>query len=414
MIAVIMAGGKGTRIQSINNKIHKPMIQVCGKPILEHQIIKLKENGINNIIIVIGYLGNVIKKYFGDGSKWNISVKYVEEEKTLGTAGALYFIKNMVSDDFLMLNGDIIFDINFNNFYNFHKDKGGIATLFTHPNDHPYDSSIIVYNDKKRIIKWYNKEDNHKDVKNCVNAGIHLFNTNIFEYFTILKKTDLDREILRPLLLKKCIYAYTSPEYVKDMGTPDRYKQVVEDVNSGIVRKKNLSNKQKAIFLDRDGTLNKYKGFITQVDDIELTDDAAETVKMINKSEYLAIVITNQPVIARGDCTIEELVRIHNRLEMLLGEKGAYLDAIYYCPHHIDKGFKGEIPELKYECECRKPKPGMLYKAAKDLNIDISESYMFGDSDIDVETGKNAGCKDSFIIKNNLYDLVKNCVNKII
>ena len=113
MIAVIMAGGKGTRIQSINNKIPKPMIQVCGKPILEHQIIKLKENGINNIIIVIGYLGNVIKKYFGDGSKWNISVKYVEEEKPLGTAGALYFIKNMVSDDFLMLNGDIIFDINF-------------------------------------------------------------------------------------------------------------------------------------------------------------------------------------------------------------------------------------------------------------------------------------------------------------
>ena len=83
MIAVIMAGGKGTRIQSINNKIPKPMIQVCGKPILEHQIIKLKENGINNIIIVIGYLGNVIKKYFGDGSKWNISVKYVEEEKTV-------------------------------------------------------------------------------------------------------------------------------------------------------------------------------------------------------------------------------------------------------------------------------------------------------------------------------------------
>lgn len=407
MVAVIMAGGKGTRIRSINNEVPKPMIHICGKPILEHQIIRLKSNGIKNIIIVSGYMGNVIKQYFGDGSKWDVSVSYIKEDKPLGTAGALYLLKDIVKDDFLLVNGDIIFDINFERFYKFHKEKGGIATLFTHPNSHPYDSSIIVYNKEMRITKWYHKDDKHDDVKNCVNAGIHLFSTDIFECFTELKNVDLDREILRPLISKKYIYAYVSPEYVKDMGTPERFYQTEQDINSGIVEKKNLSYKQKAIFLDRDGTLNKYKGFITQADDIELIEGVAEAVKLINKSGYLAIIITNQPVVARGECTRNEIEIIHNRLEGLLGKKGAYIDAVYYCPHHPDRGFAGEVEELKFECECRKPKPGLIYKAANDFNIDISESYMFGDNSIDIETGINAGCKRSFIVNDNLYDLVR-------
>ena len=168
-----------------------------------------------------------------------------------------------------------------------------------------------------------------------------------------------------------------------------------------------MSYKQKAIFLDRDGTLNKYKGFITQADDIELIEGVAEAVKLINKSGYLAIIITNQPVVARGECTCNEIEIIHNRLEGLLGKKGAYIDAVYYCPHHPDRGFAGEVEELKFECECRKPKPGLIYKAANDFNIDISESYMFGDNSIDIETGINAGCKRSFIVNDNLYDLVR-------
>lgn len=160
---------------------------------------------------------------------------------------------------------------------------------------------------------------------------------------------------------------------------------------------KNLSNKQKAVFLDQDGTINKYVGFLRNINDFELIDGVAEAIKNINASGYLAIVVTNQPVIARGEVAFQELEEIHNKMETELGLQGAYLDAIYYCPHHPHKGYEGEIPELKIECDCRKPKPGMLLKAAGDYNIDLSQSYMIGDGENDIKAGLAAGCKTVLI-----------------
>ena len=165
----------------------------------------------------------------------------------------------------------------------------------------------------------------------------------------------------------------------------------------GVVKAKNLKSKQKAIFLDRDGTLNKYVGFLRNISDFELLSGVAEAIKEINASGYLAIVITNQPVIARGEITFDGLQEIHNKMETLLGREGAYLDAIYFCPHHPEKGFKGEISELKIDCDCRKPKPGLFFRAAKDFNIDLSKSWMIGDGKNDVLAGKNAGCKTALI-----------------
>lgn len=149
----------------------------------------------------------------------------------------------------------------------------------------------------------------------------------------------LDRQLLKPLAGTGKMFCYDSPEYVKDMGTPERYDAVCEDYKAGRVSGKNLQNKQKAIFLDRDGTINKYVGFLRNINEFELLDGAADAIKKINASGYLAIVITNQPVIARGEVSFEELERIHNKMETLLGKKGAYLDAIYFCPHHPHKGY---------------------------------------------------------------------------
>lgn len=206
-------------------------------------------------------------------------------------------------------------------------------------------------------------------------------------------KVDLDRQILKPLCGSNMMFCYDSPEYVKDMGTPERFHQVEADYKNGVVQAKNLTNKQKAIFLDRDGTINKYVGFLRNIDDFELIEGVTEAIKLINQSGYLAIVVTNQPVIARGEVTWEELNEIHKKMATLLGREGAYVDGIYICPHHPDKGFEGERPEYKIDCDCRKPKPGLLLQATKDFNIDLSESYMIGDSHRDVEAGENAGVK---------------------
>ena len=208
-------------------------------------------------------------------------------------------------------------------------------------------------------------------------------------------KVDLDRQLLKPLAGTGKMFCYDSPEYVKDMGTPERYYSVCKDCKEGRISAKNLKNKQKAIFLDRDGTINKYLGFL-------------RNIRKINESGYLAVVVTNQPVIARGEVSFEELEEIHNKMETLLGKEGAYLDAIYYCPHHPHKGYEGERPELKIDCDCRKPKPGMLLKAAADFNIDLSRSWMVGDGENDVKAGLNAGCKTALIgqSKDNIGQLV--------
>ena len=173
------------------------------------------------------------------------------------------------------------------------------------------------------------------------------------------------------------------------MGTPERYEKVNQDYKNGISEYRNLTNKQKCIFLDRDGTINEHIGFLRKKEDLKLIEHAAEAIRLINQSEYLCIVITNQPVIARGECTFEEMEEIHKRLETLLGNEGAYIDGLYYCPHHPDKGFEGEVPELKIKCKCRKPNTGMLEQAVKDFNIDLAESIMIGDSTLDIKLAEN-------------------------
>ena len=434
MNVVIMAGGKGTRIASIKNDVPKPMIPICGKPILEWQIDCLKVSGLTDITLIIGYLGHVIQDYFGDGSKHGVHIRYYVEDSPLGTAGALFKMPEL-TEDFLLLCGDVILDVDFNRFIEFHKKNHAWASLMAHPNGHPYDSSLLVTEilppqepggnpvDTHRVVKWMNKEDERLYYKNRVNAGIEIISPELLKetkknyvprHPETPDKIDLDRDVLKPNISSGKIFAYDTPEYIKDMGTPDRYYEVEKDIQTGKVKARNLKNKQKAIFLDRDGTINKYVGFLTKPEQFELLPGVTEAIKMINKSGYLTIVVTNQPVIARGDCTWDELQEIHNKMETELGKDGAFLDAIYVCPHHKDKGFSGERVEYKYDCDCRKPKAGLLFQAAKDYNIDITQSYMVGDDERDMMAGTEANVKQSYMISRDDGDFLNSVVISII
>lgn len=395
MKAVIQAGGKGTRISEITGDvIPKPMLEISGYPILYHQMMNLKKNGITDITVIIGHLGNVIKDYFGDGKQFGLNISYVEEDpqKPLGTAGSLYFLKDKLKENFVFLLADVFIDIDFEKMEQYHIANNADVTLLTHPNGHPFDSDLVVEEDG--VVKAFDYKSNDRttyNYKNLVNAGVMIFSPSVFKYLTELRKYNYEKDIIVPLINKGKVVSYKSSEYAKDMGTPERYRRVQEDYNSGICDAKNLANKQKAIFLDRDGTINEYVGFLRKEEDFRLIPGVSEAIKKINNSGYLAIVVTNQPVIARGEVTEEELEEIHKKMETLLGLDGAYIDDIYYCPHHPDKGFEGEIPELKIECDCRKPKTGMLEKAAREHNIDLSSSIMIGDSTLDIKMAENAG-----------------------
>ena len=414
MKTVIMAGGRGTRISELFPDIPKPLIPITdsngvSKPVLQWEIESLRYQGFTELILTVGYMADKIIEYFKDGSDFGVQIEYFVEETPLGNAGALF--KLGLDDDFLLLIADAMFDVDFNRMVEFHHSHNALATLFTHPNSHPYDSSVLITDDNNSVTQWLAKEDTRPDwYRNRVNAGLQILNPAVLEMSGIdpeiigcdkdgkVVKVDMDRQILKPLCGSGRMFCYDSPEYCKDMGTPDRFNQVSQDFRSGTIQARNLSKPQKAIFLDRDGTINKYVGFLRNIDDFELLPGVTEAITQINNSEYLAIVATNQPVIARGEVTVQQLQDIHNKLETLLGSEGAYINGLYYCPHHPDKGFEGEVPELKIRCNCRKPNIGMLTAAAKDFNIDVAQSWYIGDSTMDVQTGKNAGMKTVLLL----------------
>ena len=401
-----MAGGRGTRITSVASDIPKPMIKIGDKPVLEHELECLRSQGFTDIIITVSHLGHIIMDYFGDGSKvspatgkpFGVHIEYYFEKEPLGNAGALFKIKEKLTEDFLLLNADALFDVDFNRFVDYHRQHGALVTLFAHANDHPYDSGLLVVDKDNYVQQWLTKEDARPQYyRNIVNGGLHVISPKVLDVEINTPKVDLDRQILKPLAGTGKMLCYNSPEYAKDMGTPERYYAACADYKSGKIQGKNLRNKQKAIFLDRDGTINKYVGYLRTPEQFELLDGVGEAIRKINLSGYLAIVVTNQPVIARGEVTADGLQQIHNKMETMLGKEGAYLDGVYYCPHHPDKGFAGEVEELKIVCECRKPNAGLLLQSAKDFNIDLSQSWMIGDSENDVLAGRNAGCKTALI-----------------
>ena len=212
MKTVIMAGGKGTRISEMFPDIPKPLIPIDGVPVLEREIISLHNQGFDDIIITISHMGDKIKEYFEDGRKWNVNIQYFEEKIPLGNAGALFKIRNLLGKEpFLLLNADAMFEVDFNRMLKFHKEHKALVTLFTHPNSHPYDSGLIVANEKSIVEEWLTKEDARPQwYKNRVNAGLHIIDPSVLDMLSIneddigreingkVVKVDLDRQILKP------------------------------------------------------------------------------------------------------------------------------------------------------------------------------------------------------------------------
>lgn len=394
MLAVIQAGGAGTRLKSITGDLPKPMVPLMGKPILEWQIESLKRAGVHSFIIVIGKNGQTISRYFGNGEAFDSKIEYIEEKEPLGTAGVLALLQDKIEDDFIFCFGDLMLDIDWKRFLAFHKEKDASISAFAHPNSHPYDSDVLITNKEDQIIRIDSKNNvRNYYYENLTNAGIYICSKDVVSFVKEPKKIDFEKVVLSHFVEEKKAYAYRSSEYVKDCGTPERYYDVERDLKNGIIAKKSLINPQKCIFLDRDGTINIFGDFVRNADALKLTPTAIDAICLINRSDYLAICVTNQPVVARGEVTFEELNNIHYKMEDLLGEGGAYLNDLYFCPHHPDRGFPGEVKELKIDCDCRKPKTGMLLKAKEKYNIDLSKSWLIGDTKQDIQTAINAGCR---------------------
>ncbi len=392
--AVIVAGGFGTRLSSLYPDVPKALVPIMGKTILQRQLEILRDNGIKEIYITLGHKADKVESFLKE-NEFGVKTHTIVENEPMGTGGALYFLKDKLKESFFVCMGDILFDMDIQRLASFHEQKKAAVTLVVHPNSHPYDSDLIVLDQQEKAVALLSKTKSRPDLyNNIVNAGAYVFSAKVFEKITKPTRIDLEKDIIAPMMSRgEGVYGYNTSEYLKDVGTPKRVKQAEFEFSRGTVSNKNLKKKQRAIFLDRDGTINKYQGLISQHNDFELEDCAAEAITKINQSSYLAIAITNQPVIARNLCNLDELAMIHQKMDVLLGLKGAYLDKLFFCPHHPDSGYPEERKEYKIKCKCRKPATGMIKEAEQKYNLDLSRCWIIGDSTLDIQAGINANVK---------------------
>jgi histidinol-phosphate phosphatase family protein len=394
MQAVILAGGKGTRLRDRLGDLPKPMVDLAGKPLLQHQIELARRHGFVDIVLLLGHNPEAIRDYFGDGSRFGVSIRHLVESEPLGSAGAVLAALDSLADMFLVLYGDTMLNVDLGRFWRANASSGADASLLIHPNDHPFDSDLVEVDAADNVVAFHaTPHSPDRYYANLVNAALYIVRKDaLTRWRDAAPPIDFARDLFpRMLQAGQRLHGYRSREYIKDAGTPKRLDHVIADYLSGRIGRSSVETPAAAIFVDRDGTINEEVNRVSAPEAFRLLPGVAEGIRRLNEAGLPVVVITNQPVIARGDCSEDDLRKIHNKMESQLGEAGAFLDAIYYCPHHPDKGFAGERPELKFECACRKPAIGLIEQACEGLNLDLAGSWFIGDSETDILTAKWAG-----------------------
>jgi len=391
----ILVGGKGKRVKSITNGKSKAEIKLNKtKNIIDYQLTELTK--LNKNIYIISNKNFVSLKQYVKKKYRNNKISFIDEDLQLGTAGAIKNLENIKhNQDFLVVFGDLLFNFDFQKLIDFHKFKKSECTLVVHPNSHPIDSDCVELNDNSQVVEFYKKPYNKKKIINnlCL-SGILIINKKFLKLIKPHLSQDISKNLLDKILNKNNrIFGYKTREYIKDVGTLDRVEQAKKDLNSIKFKKGNINSKIPAVFLDRDGVINFEKNNGKYQNPKKFITGSLESFQKINNAGFLAILITNQPAVAKGFISLKKLKRDLKFLNYKIAEHNGYLDDIFYCIHHPTKGFKNELKKLKKNCKNRKPNNGMFLLANKANNIDFKKSIMIGDSHRDYLAAKRTKIK---------------------
>jgi D,D-heptose 1,7-bisphosphate phosphatase len=374
--AFIIAGGMGTRLAHAYPK-PKLLVEIGGKSNAERLIEELVSAGIEDLVFLLGHNAQIIVKHLSEiKGNFPISVNILRENTPLGTGGALIGAREYMQEHFLVVYGDLLICNVLKNFVASFNPEQSDASIVVRPTNHPFDSDIVEVTDSI-VTKIYPKP--HKHPLGCRplgNAGLYIFSRGLFDDCNS-KKLDLDKNLL-PIWIEigSRIHAHFTGGIVRDFGTPQRLREVVEE--SAILKQD--STRRKAIFLDRDDTLIADQGDFTNLKEPKIFSDAFIFLQSATRQGYLIFVLTNQPSIAKGFVSIDETLSFHANIEWSFAKSNAPIQEILFCPHHPEAGHLGENPQYKFSCNCRKPKRGMVEKAISEYEIDLTSSILIGDS----------------------------------
>lgn len=397
MKVVILAGGKGTRLGLAT--LPKVMVPVVGVPLLERTIRSAVSDGFKDFILLTGYLSESIEQHFGDGSGFGAQIEYIRETEPMGTAGCFRQLSRCLTELFIVLYGDILMRVDLQAFARFAEYKGGDGALFAHPNDHPFDSDLLETDEDGRILAIHPKPHSESErLPNLVSAALYILSPSALDFIPPAGPSDWGKDVFPSLLSAQRIYAYRSCEYAKDIGTRDRLAKAGDHVRQGRLERLALSCKKPAVFLDRDGVINEERNGVHSIADVALIPGSAEAIQTFNRAGVPVICVTNQPDLAKGFMDYRDFRQVTGAIDHELSTQAdAYIDDLFVCPHHPEAGWLGEIAELKISCDCRKPAPGLLNRAADFHNLDLGRSWLVGDRYCDIAAAASVGVRSVLV-----------------
>lgn len=396
--AVILAGGRGVRLGPLTLKTPKPMILVNNRPFLEYLIELLKENGIEEIILLVGYLGEKIMDHFKDGSKFGVNIKYsvmplFDKDGGENESGTrIKKAENLLDDSFLLMYCDNYWPLNLKKLSDFYYNKDKLVSVVVYNNKDNFTKNNVLVDDKNFIIK-YDKNRTEQGL-NGVEIGFFLINKKVLKIFP-KEKFQFEKEILPQLIKKKELVGYVTGHRYYSISKLERLEATA----------KFLSPK-KVIFLDRDGVINKKPpkaDYVKKWEEFEFLPGVIQGLKKLCDNDYRIYLITNQPGVGRGMMKKEDLDLIHQNMQEELHRAGAKIDKIYCCLHSWEEN-----------CDCRKPRPGLFFRAASENFLDLSKITFIGDDERDIEAGQAAGTRNILLGKGeNFLDIInKEVINK--
>ncbi|MFT4517638.1 MAG: D,D-heptose 1,7-bisphosphate phosphatase [Halioglobus sp.] len=382
--AAILIGGKGTRLGDAVKDTPKPLLDVCGRPFVEHLMLNLRRHGFDDFILLAGYQAGVVKDKYGAGaaflSELDASITVIVEPSPLGTAGALKYAKNSLQDEFLLLNGDSIFDFNYLDLAlavddsNTSEYLGRVALL-------PVENATrygFVELDGDTVTAF--REKPTQPESGTINSGVYWLKSKVLSYIPDTP-CSLEQDVFPTLVDQGRLSGRSYQGFFIDIGIPEDLQRARDSLSTEL--------QKPAAFLDRDGTLNHDEGYTHKIEGFRWIDDAQAAIKALNDAGFLVFLVTNQAGIARGFYDAAAVDTLHDWMRGELASLGAHIDDIRFCPHHP----QGSVAELSISCDCRKPGTAMLTSLVEDWHPDLSHSFMLGDSDKDAQAGIAIGIR---------------------
>ena len=371
--AVILAGGKGTRLASVVQDKPKPMADIAGLPFLHYMILDLKKKGISQVVLLVGHLKEVIIDYFKD-SYHGVDIRYEIELEPRGTGGLIYELAQKWDESILLINGDTYFDVDIQAMTPSGREGEVILAVKKVENSDRYGALTIV-NDK--IVDFQEKSWIESGY---INGGIYYLPRGCFSAYNLAHSFSLEKDFFEAHKDTLSLKPFYSKGYFIDIGIPEDYALAQTAIPRQFIP--NI-DKSWTLFLDRDGVINEHRpeDYVKNEAEFVWIDGSKEAIRDLSKLFGRIVVVTNQQGIGKGLMSEYDLEKIHWNMQREVEEIGGKIDRVYYCPY---------VAQVKPKC--RKPETGMAEQAKTDFpEIDFKKSIMIGDSRSDIEFGTRLG-----------------------